>query len=544
MSVTIDLSSDESQTPPFEEVYYSKIIKKPKINNNKYILTTDSDSDLPELGFFDTNKQQQQQEPCSSLPASDLYIRSLVQSDHVAMVTEDFLVTGDVNLSINRYFDGAILCNIPEPVARQSSNQSDSDSLTPPAFIANHHDNLKLFRNAPLESDVSNFGTKTKLGVSKALFLDLKSDEQIEESICDFNLEFSPLSSISSTPVGKDRFGFDETIGTTPTDAPTHTQQQQQQQQQHQQQTPTPTPTDRKGKLDAIQLKRKQIDRMNRNSHQQLNYTITTTKCFDKHLLAHLKSGIKISNNNNVTFEQCTSEPGIQSVFWECQHTVYTLSELNLIQELQKRVNCDYSCIVLSMIEFSDKYQMDNEFLEKIIGEFANTRKLILIYGVGEYFSHLEAGDLPRATFNTLQTFYQIKLHLTLHISNTILEASDILVRIMRGVKGLANIRERKFAFSTHSPKKGRGVKNIEDQSRVWKHQLLRFSRVSEQIATAIVDRYPTPANIINAYKECHSEENKRNLLKLIVVNNRKIGTRISERIYLLFHCNDTEVTI
>ena len=543
------LSEDESETPPMEEVYNSKIIK-PKVNNNKYILTTDSDSDLPDLDFTDINKNKQQQ-PCSSLPSSDLYIRSLVQPEDVTMVTEDFHTTGDVTLSINRYFDGTIFSIKTEHEIDQSKYDTDSDS---PTFVDNHHDNAKLFIETNFSNEVSKFGTKTKSGVSKKLILEVQTSEDVDESVQDFTLEFSPFSSNNVTPVSKQKFEFDETTQTPAQQQQAQqqqtqqqqTQQQQTQQQQTQQQTQKQkqTQTDKRRKQDLILSKQKQIDRLNRKSHRQLNYKITTTKYFDKHLLAQLKSGIKISNTNNFIFEQSTNDSDFQFVYWECQRTVYELSELNEVQEQKSRINCDFVCVVLSMIEFAERYQINNEFLEKIIETFSNTKKSVLIYGVGEYFSNVEAGDLPRSTFDVLQTYYQIKMHLTIHISNTILQASDMLVRLMRGVKGHASKREKIFSFNIHSPKKGRGIKNQDDQSRVWKNQLLQLSRVSEQIASVIVDRYPTPGVLYSAYNKCKTVEEKRDLLKSILVNKRKIGTPTSEKIYLLFHCNNSELKI
>ena len=518
MSEFIDLlSSDGSETPPLEEIYNSRTTTT-SVNNNKYLLSTDSDSDLPELDFIGVNKhkhkqQQHKQEPCSSLSSSELCIRSLVPHAHVAMVTKDFHTSGDLSMSINRYFDGALLIDIPEPVAKQPIHQSDSDSQTP-EFIDNLHDNTKPFRNA----SVNKFGTKSKFSVSRALFLDTPSDEEMEENIQDFSLDFSPLSSGNTTPVARDKLEPQPTPETTPT-----------------------TTTDRKCRQDTIYSKQKQIDRLNKES--QFSYIITTTKCFDKHLLARVKAGIKVTKNN-VTFEQSTSDTKVQSLFWVCHKTEYALSELNEILQVKRRLECPFACVVLSMIEFSERYQIENGFLEQIISDFSDTKFSTLIYGVGEYFSHLEAGDMPRATFDTLQIYYQIKFHLTLHVSNTILQASDILVRIMRGVKGLAHKRERVFSFATHSPKKGRSVHTPEDQRKVWKHQLYQFPRVSEQIASAIADRYPTPGVLISAYKRCESEVAKRHLLKNILVNKRRIGTRISERIYLLFHCTDTAVKI
>ncbi|KAI6646786.1 Crossover junction endonuclease EME1 [Oopsacas minuta] len=493
------LTDDESSTPTMDEIYDAEIIK-PKVNNNKIVDTTDSDdSDLPELTFVDTNKSQQQQQQQLSLVHE--LIRSIIPEEHIGIVTNDFRITGDVNVSINRYFEGNIwdnefhsndLDNGKICASSSGMNSMEISSCHDDAKICSYskatsscHDNTKICS----EFIVNKFASKS--ADSKNIFFDEKN-ENFEE----FSLQFSPLSCENEMEQ-------------------------------------TATTTSLKRKHSPIINKQTETECPDGKQSKQINYTITTTTNFDKHLLAHLKNGIKTPDHSDVTFDQTPSINDTQYVHWRYKQSTTTSKQ-----------NSDYICVIFSMIEFAKKYQKDRQFIENIFSTLFNTKVLLLVYGVKEYFSHLEAGNMSRATFDTLQTYFQIHLHLTIHLANSILEASDILVRIMRGVMALANRKERTFQFVTSYPRSGKGVKNRDDETKIWINQLLQFSRISEKMALAIVEKYPTPAVLKLEYLKCENETEKRYLLRNILVNKRRIGSKLSENIYLFFNSKDAKIKI
>ena len=500
----INSVSDESNSPTLDEVYdASPLINNNK--NNKFIYLTDSDdSDLPNFNFIDTNQsskqpfQQQQQQPCCSTSIPEDMIKSLIPEEHIDNVTQDYRATKDVNMSINRYFDGSIvMSSFDESACKLEIDPIPSDSL-------HHHDDMEICTESD-DDDINTFSLQFSPGYdSNESIYDIKPTQTS-----------TPITPITpTTPI----------TPITPTSPTTTTT------------TTATTTTNRKRPQNVTKRKEPKTYIQTRSI---LKYTITTTTNFDKHLLAQFKSGIKVSQNNDVIFEQILSSPSeVQSVQWRCEEHLIT-PQGTTIQPL----NCNYACIVYSMIKFSEEFNKNRDFVEVAVKR-CETKCVLLIYGVDEYFSHLEPGDITRDTFDSFETYLNIKLHLTVHLANTVLQASDILVRVMRGVKGIVHKKERKFQFTTTSPRKGRSVKCREDQTRVWKNQLLQLPRISETIASVIADKYPTPGLLIIEYSKCGSEMEKRNLLTDITVNNRRVGHKISENIFLLFNSNDANVKI
>ena len=417
--------SDES--PTLEEVYdASPLINN---NNNKYIYLTDSDdSDLPDFKFIDTNKLSKQ--PCCSTSAEDL-IRSLIPAEHMDDVAKDYYTTKDVNNSINRYFDGSIVSSS----FSESACKLETDSI--PTASMHHHDNMEICS---------------------------ESDDEVNS----FSLQFSPLCDSDECVYDTKPIQTSTPIITT-TIPPTA--------------STTTTTTNRKRQHEAT--KRKETKTLT-----ILKYTITTTTNLnDKHLLAHFKNGIKVSQNNDLTFEQTPSSPSeVQSVQWRCEEHIVTPQGTT-----KHPLDCDYTCLVYSMVRFSEEFQRNREFVEEAVSR-CETKCVLLVYGVDEFFSHLEPGDISRDTFDSFEAYLNIKLHLTVHLANTILQASDILVRVMRGVKGIVHKKERKFQFTVTPLRKGRSVKTREDQTKVLEEPTVTVTARVRENSLRHHGEVPTPA--------------------------------------------------
>ncbi|XP_010618452.1 crossover junction endonuclease EME1 isoform X4 [Fukomys damarensis] len=102
---------------------------------------------------------------------------------------------------------------------------------------------------------------------------------------------------------------------------------------------------------------------------------------------------------------------------------------------------------------------------------------------------------------------------------------------------------ETSFSFCLESDWAG-GVK-VDRAGRglalVWRRQIQQLNRVSLDMASAVVDAYPSPQLLVQAYQRCVSEQERQNLVAGIQVRrgvgvtatSRRVGPDLSRRIYL-----------
>nr|XP_012318932.1 crossover junction endonuclease EME1 isoform X2 [Aotus nancymaae] len=94
---------------------------------------------------------------------------------------------------------------------------------------------------------------------------------------------------------------------------------------------------------------------------------------------------------------------------------------------------------------------------------------------------------------------------------------------------------ESDWAGGVKVDRAGRGL------SLVWRRQIQQLNRVSLEMASAVVDAYPSPQLLVQAYQQCFSEQERQNLLADIQVRrgegvtstSRRVGPELSRRIYL-----------
>ncbi|KAK0677408.1 EME2 endonuclease, partial [Pygoscelis papua] len=85
---------------------------------------------------------------------------------------------------------------------------------------------------------------------------------------------------------------------------------------------------------------------------------------------------------------------------------------------------------------------------------------------------------------------------------------------------------------------------------QVWKRQIQQFNRVSPATAAAIAEAYPSPSLLLQAYKECGTEDEKRLLLSDIPVKSdvsgkdRRVGPDLSRRVYLFMVSTDPDLVL
>ncbi|GAB5580908.1 crossover junction endonuclease EME1 isoform X1 [Prionailurus iriomotensis] len=94
---------------------------------------------------------------------------------------------------------------------------------------------------------------------------------------------------------------------------------------------------------------------------------------------------------------------------------------------------------------------------------------------------------------------------------------------------------ESDWAGGAKVDRAGRGL------ALVWRRQIQQLNRVSLDMASAIVDTYPSPQRLVQAYRQCFSDQERQNLLADIQVRrgegvtstSRRVGPELSRRIYL-----------
>ncbi|XP_005394232.1 PREDICTED: crossover junction endonuclease EME1 isoform X2 [Chinchilla lanigera] len=154
-------------------------------------------------------------------------------------------------------------------------------------------------------------------------------------------------------------------------------------------------------------------------------------------------------------------------------------------------------------------------------------------------------------------------VHLQLH--------TEAQVRVVRSWKELADFTcsvtkavaeapfkklrdETSFSFCLESGWAG-GVK-VDRAGRglalVWRRQIQQLNRVSLDMASAVVDAYPSPQLLVQAYRRCDSEQERQHLLADLQVRrgvgvtatSRRVGPELSRRIYLQMTALQPDLTL
>nr|XP_034312317.1 crossover junction endonuclease EME1 isoform X6 [Crassostrea gigas] len=136
-------------------------------------------------------------------------------------------------------------------------------------------------------------------------------------------------------------------------------------------------------------------------------------------------------------------------------------------------------------------------------------------------------------TDNQLQTDVMVYL----------LETSDELAEFVRTFsKAVAEKPAKKDRLQTAFFDDGVSTvkvdKNGQGLLKVWKQQLLQFKNISPDIADAIVQAYPSPHLLMEAYRKCNDSNEQEKLLENIVVRrgagvletSRRVGKEMSRR--------------
>ncbi|XP_038676602.1 probable crossover junction endonuclease EME2 [Scyliorhinus canicula] len=97
------------------------------------------------------------------------------------------------------------------------------------------------------------------------------------------------------------------------------------------------------------------------------------------------------------------------------------------------------------------------------------------------------------------------------------------------------------------------GVKVDKDGKgllKLWKKQLQQLNRITQPVAMAIAQAYPTPKLLLRAYRQCTSEWEKQNLVSEVKVYaagkrvDRRVGPDISRRLYIFMTSENSDIVL
>ncbi|XP_072125072.1 probable crossover junction endonuclease EME2 [Mobula birostris] len=97
------------------------------------------------------------------------------------------------------------------------------------------------------------------------------------------------------------------------------------------------------------------------------------------------------------------------------------------------------------------------------------------------------------------------------------------------------------------------GVKVDKDGKgllKLWKKQLQQLNRITQPVAMAIAQAYPTPQLLVRAYRQCTTEWEKQNLLSEVKVEaggkrvDRRVGPDISRRLYIFMTSENSDIVL
>ncbi|KAL6043731.1 Crossover junction endonuclease mus81 [Balamuthia mandrillaris] len=148
--------------------------------------------------------------------------------------------------------------------------------------------------------------------------------------------------------------------------------------------------------------------------------------------------------------------------------------------------------------------------------------------------SHLPLGDLLEKALLSTQ------IHSGFHVkrTNTLKQSIDYLKTVSQHLsRAAARLKVRgegrRPSFYQWSKSVGKGV-NLALKD-VWAMQLLEIPGLAGEKVKCIVDLYPTPSHLHQAYLRCESDKERQALFEDMKCGGRRFGASLSTRIYQLY---------
>ena len=232
------------------------------------------------------------------------------------------------------------------------------------------------------------------------------------------------------------------------------------------------------------------------------------------------------------------------------QQTEYEIEQLNLGDIIFKKEEEIILIIERKTISDLRASICDGRYREqkmRLMGNFKTNRIVYLVEG--NEFGRLELGEKIKGipTSNLLCSLIntQLRDNIKVYKTNNIFESVNFILKLKDKLEKDLDIyfqeKEKEITANDYACviKK---CKKSNMTSKVWFiSQLALIPQVSETIAIEIVEKYKNVIQLISSYETLENEDDKKKLLSPVtypIKNNktRKIGNKISERIYNFFY--------
>ncbi|PIK33988.1 putative crossover junction endonuclease EME1 isoform X1 [Apostichopus japonicus] len=153
--------------------------------------------------------------------------------------------------------------------------------------------------------------------------------------------------------------------------------------------------------------------------------------------------------------------------------------------------------------------------------------------------------DVSRVQMEEALVDLQLQIGCNVRFCETPDAVSDFIAMFTKAVAEKPFKKQRdKATFSFHVNSEWAGgakvAKNGSGLIKVWKQQLQQFRNVSPEMATAVINQYPSPQLLLQGYRRCSSTKEAEMLLQDIVIRrgegvlatSRRIGPELSRRVY------------
>ncbi|XP_055384549.1 crossover junction endonuclease EME1 [Condylostylus longicornis] len=240
-------------------------------------------------------------------------------------------------------------------------------------------------------------------------------------------------------------------------------------------------------------------------------------------------------------------------IFWERsdQQTLLTTSETLVSEKFTREPNILH---IIKAEDFLEGVQSKSirQNTEKLIKKFPNSIVTIIIYGIKNFNTNPNKKEIE-----TVLLEIQIKYNCCHRCYETYTEIAQVIVQFSKAVAEAPFKMEQieKFrdidTFLLNDNKDCVRVEGTAGLSRLWQSHLTRLPLITLEVAETIINEYPNPAKLIEAYSNTTEEEGKDLLSNLKIRRgfgplqaNKRLGPELSKKIYILYNSLNSTDTL
>eukprot|EP00054_Salpingoeca_dolichothecata_P011109 m.61819 g.61819 ORF g.61819 m.61819 type:complete len:171 (+) comp19305_c1_seq1:219-731(+) len=154
--------------------------------------------------------------------------------------------------------------------------------------------------------------------------------------------------------------------------------------------------------------------------------------------------------------------------------------------------------------------------------------------------------DFPIPMYSVEQALIWLQLEgqVFLRLTETTRETTELICLFTKSLAVKPDRqREASFSFCAES---ARAPKKVNPSTfagllAVWQQQLCQMNQLSEPVAKALIERYPSPSALVAAFK-AHGVHAVENVPVRRGSSNRRVGPKMSERLHNFFMTTDPDM--